>query len=52
MSLKQHVSLPTHVHGHVLDLIITRLSDTIVLDAPIIDSFLSDHATVYFVILT
>lgn len=25
--LKQHVTLPTHISGHALDLIITRLSD-------------------------
>ena len=50
MSLKQHVTLPTHVHGPgpraCFGFNITRLSDTIVLDAPRIDSFLSDHATV------
>ena len=46
MGLKQHVDSPTQVHGHVLDLIVTRSSDNIILDTPVSDSFLSDHATV------
>ena len=33
-SLSQHVSGPTHLSGHTLDLIITRSSDDIVLASP------------------
>ena len=46
MGLKQHVDTPTQIHGHTLDLIITRTTDSIVVDRPMADSFLSDHATV------
>ena len=33
-NLSQHVSGPTHLSGHTLDLIITRSSDDIVLASP------------------
>ena len=33
-SLSKHVSGPTHLSGHTLDLIITRSSDDIVLASP------------------
>ena len=45
VGLRQHVTQPTHVHGHTLDLIITRHSDQIVQDPPQIDRFISDHAS-------
>ena len=45
VGLRQHVTQPTHVHGHTLDLIITRHSDQIVHDPPQIDRFISDHAS-------
>ena len=45
VGLRQHVSQPTHVHGHTLDLIITRWSDQIIQDSPQTDRFISDHAS-------
>ena len=45
LGLRQHVSQPTHLHGHTLDLIITRYSDHIVHDSPQADRFISDHAS-------
>ena len=46
MGLVQHVKRPTHIHGHTLDLIITRQSDDIVADEPLPERFISDHAAV------
>ena len=46
--LAQHVHFETHVQGHTLDLVITRKMDSIIQDAPISGSFLSNHATVLF----
>ncbi|XP_022784544.1 uncharacterized protein LOC111325079 [Stylophora pistillata] len=46
--LAQHVHFATHVQGHTLGLVITRKMDSIIQDAPISGSFLSDHATVSF----
>ena len=45
VGLRQHVSQPTHVHGHTLDLIITRWSVQIIQDSPQTDRFISDHAS-------
>ena len=45
LGLRQHVSQPTHLHGHTLDLIITRYSDQNVQDSPQTDHFISDHAS-------
>ena len=45
LGLRQHVSQSTHLHGHTLDLIITRYSDHIVHDPPQADRFISDHAS-------
>ena len=45
VGLRQHVTQPTHVHGHTLDLFITRHSDQIVQDPPQTDRFISDHAS-------
>ena len=44
--LQQHVKVPTHVHGHTLDLIITRHSDNLICDQPCADQLFSDHFTV------
>ncbi|PFX25634.1 RNA-directed DNA polymerase from mobile element jockey [Stylophora pistillata] len=46
MGLVQHVKRPTHIHGHKLDLIITRQGDDIVEGEPLPGSYFSDHATV------
>ena len=42
-SLSQHVSGPTHLPGHTLDLIITRSSDDVVLASPKATVPISDH---------
>ena len=44
--LQQHVSHPTHIHGHILDLIITRQSDRIIRVPPSVDRYFSDRAAV------
>lgn len=44
--LTQHVNSHTHRLGHTLDLIITRVSDSLAKSTPISDSYLSDHSTV------
>ena len=44
MGLKQHVTGPTHMSGHTLDLIITRENDSVVANTPVAD--LSDHMSI------
>ena len=46
LCLTQHIKSPTHVMGHILDLIITRSSDNIIKGTPSPDRFLSDHCSV------
>ena len=46
MGLVQHVKRPTHIHGHTLDLIITRQADDIVDGKPLPERYFSDHAAV------
>ena len=46
MGLQQHVKRPTHIHGHTLDLLITRQSDVIIAKEPEIERYFSDHAVV------
>ena len=46
-SLQQHVVGPTHIHGHTLDLVITRQSDQILRSTPQVDSDFSDHASLF-----
>ncbi|XP_028399338.1 uncharacterized protein LOC114522790 [Dendronephthya gigantea] len=45
--LQQHVNVPTHIHGHTLDLIITRLSENIIASPPRNDHLFSDHMPVH-----
>ncbi|KAI0235841.1 hypothetical protein LSAT2_013614 [Lamellibrachia satsuma] len=45
-SLCQHVSGPTHINGHTLDLIITKLTDNLVSKTTVSD-FLTDHGAVH-----
>ena len=45
--LKQHVNIPTHLSGHTLDLVITRLSDHLGISTPWADYLFSDHMPVY-----
>lgn len=44
MGLIQYVKRPTHIHGHTLDLTITRQSHDIVAEEPIPERFISDHS--------
>ena len=44
MSLKNNIWTPTHTSGHVLDLLITRKNDNLLLRDPEIRYFISDHA--------
>ena len=46
IGLKQHVTVPTHISGHTLDLLITRDHDPVICSAPVADRYLSDHASV------
>ena len=46
MGLKQHVNVPTHVSGHMLDLMITRKHDPVISGVPVADRDLSDHASI------
>ena len=46
MGLVQYVKPPTHIHGHTLDLIITRQADDIVDGEPLPERYFSDHAAV------
>ena len=48
MALTQHANTTTHRLGHTLDLIITRESECLVLNTPIVDCYLSDHSTVLY----
>ena len=41
--LQQHVSEPIHVHGHTLDVVITRDTCSIVSDVEVTDPRLCDH---------
>ena len=45
-NLCQHVSLPTHVSGHILDLIITNASSNLIICPYVLDTYISDHKTV------
>ena len=45
--LKQHVNIPTHLSGHTLDLVITRLSDHLGISTLWADYLFSYHMPVY-----
>ena len=47
VGLQQHITEPTQIQGHTLDLVITRSSDDILNKVPVVDRFISDHASVY-----
>ena len=47
VGLDQHVSVPTHISGHTLDLIITRNSDQLLVSSPWTDYLFSDHLPVH-----
>jgi len=46
MGLVQHVNQSTHIHGHILDVILTRQSDDFVDEEPISKRFISKYAAV------
>lgn len=46
-SLQQHVIGATQLHGHTLDLFITRESEEVIAGSPRIDRFISDHAAIF-----
>ena len=46
LGLQQHVTDPTHIHGHILDLIITRMAENVIREKPQVDRYFSDHASV------
>ena len=46
MGLTQHVTGPTHKDGHTPDLIITRSFERVVSTKPVIDTYVSDHASI------
>ena len=48
--LCQHISAPTHVAGHTLDLVITRNNETFFKLPPSVDTWLSDHVTILEII--
>jgi hypothetical protein len=45
--LKQHVSFPTHKHGHTLDLLLSRNTSNIISSVEWSIPFISDHYTVH-----
>ena len=44
--LVNHVDIPTHIHGHTIDLIITRYSDNLKIHGVNATYFISDHSFV------
>ena len=46
--LVQHVTVPTHVAGHTLDLVITREDCDLLTSAPVAHYMISTHSTVLF----
>ena len=47
VGLQQHITEPTQIQGHTLDLVITCSSDDIFNKVPVADRFISDHTSVY-----
>ncbi|XP_022791547.1 uncharacterized protein LOC111330848 [Stylophora pistillata] len=50
LGLEQHVTEPTHVHGHTLDLVLTRKIEDILTSPPRACHYFSDHAAVHCVV--
>ena len=46
LGLEQHVDESTHTHGHILDLVITRIGDDILNESPKSDFYISDHIAI------
>ena len=47
-NLQQHVTKPTHKAGHMLDLVISRASSSIISTTDVYDASISDHISVLF----
>ena len=48
LGLEQHVTKSTHIHGRILDLVITRKTENIIPFPPRSCSYFSDHTSVHF----
>jgi hypothetical protein len=48
LNLTQHVNVPTHQHGHILDLVITRSSECLVQNLQAQAAVISDHCPLTF----
>ncbi len=46
MDFKQHVNLPTHLHGHTLDLVISNVLNINI--SSVVDLALFDHHCIFF----
>lgn len=46
LNLDQHITQPTHIHGHMLDLVLTRSTDSIVNDLIVHPAEISDHSPI------
>ena len=44
--LVQHVNVPTHIHGHCLDLVVTRTDELDIRDLTVHGAVISDHSAV------
>ena len=51
VGLNQHITKPTQIQGHTLDVLITRSCDDTLNKANVVDRFISDHAFVYCTLL-
>ena len=49
-SLSQHVKAATHCKGHLIDLVLTRDSNTAIHDVKVYDDVISDHFPVFVVL--
>ena len=46
LALFQHVTVPTHIHGHTLDLVLSRKMEDIIASPPSACHYISDHAAI------
>ena len=51
VGLQQHITEPTQIQDHTLDLVISPSNDDILNKVLLIDRFISDHASVYCTLL-
>lgn len=48
LGLQQHMNKPTHIHKHILDLVITRKTSHLIHNSPVFGQFFSDRASVIY----